>query len=287
MWIAIGHCSYYSRSATFAITRRLATLPIRRGRRPPHPGSSCGFAACSRIPSSLPILLWLRDFGWPLTWPQFTIARRGKHHFADAVVLILLGAPYIDAGWTSFGDDHRRARTKPQIEHRGWDCSRCPGSCCSRTWARRIACRRRRPPLQLVRSFCEHCAPAPIPLLPLTAARVRRIGYAGCPIGTYESGRNSAAPSADRFPNLLPKMQIRIQQSAAMDSPMRKDFSSSKMADRIWKRMTLRITWTPRTPGDPGSFEKTIFLLKTRDMNKNSNYDYPTKNSRRVSFYHC
>ncbi|MCI0476733.1 MAG: hypothetical protein L0Y55_10840, partial [Anaerolineales bacterium] len=93
--------------------------------------------------------------------------------------------------------------------------------------------------------------------LPDDLGEVRRIGYTDLPTGSYELTKY-AAPSADRFENMLSKLQVRIQSQA--------DFADARglVIVEDWqanlKKITLRITWTPGAPGESGSFEKAIYL---------------------------
>jgi hypothetical protein len=92
--------------------------------------------------------------------------------------------------------------------------------------------------------------------LPDDSGEVRRIGYADLPTGSYELAR-FAAPSADRFENLLSKMQVRVQQTDLVDA---KGLLIVEEWQANLKKITLRIVWAPRAPGESGSFEKTIYL---------------------------
>jgi hypothetical protein len=107
----------------------------------------------------------------------------------------------------------------------------------------------------------DDCVRAPIPLLPVDCGEVRRIGHAGLPVGTYDLAKY-AAPSTERFENMLSKAQVRVQQIASAELADAKGTLIIEDWQMNLKKITIRITWTPRTPGEPGSFEKSIYLHK-------------------------
>jgi hypothetical protein len=97
--------------------------------------------------------------------------------------------------------------------------------------------------------------------LPVDCGEVRRIGHAGLPVGTYDLAKY-AAPSTERFENMLSKAQVRVQQIASAELADAKGTLIIEDWQMNLKKITIRITWTPRTPGEPGSFEKSIYLHK-------------------------
>lgn len=103
----------------------------------------------------------------------------------------------------------------------------------------------------------DDCAPALVPLFPLNCGELRRIGYDDLPTGTFDLARY-AAPSADRFENLLSKMYVRLQTYADLND------AQGVLVIEEWqtnlKKITLRLTWTPRASDDAGRLEKTIYL---------------------------
>jgi quinol-cytochrome oxidoreductase complex cytochrome b subunit len=103
----------------------------------------------------------------------------------------------------------------------------------------------------------DSCVPSRLPLFPPDCGEVRRIGYADLPTGTFEFARY-AAPSADRFENLLSKMYLRLQTYADLADAQGVLIIEEWQANL--KKITLRITWTPRAPDDTGRLEKTIYL---------------------------
>ncbi len=114
----------------------------------------------------------------------------------------------------------------------------------------------------------EECVLPPIPLLPDNCGEVRRLGYEGLPAGTYELEKY-AAPPPDAAPlhNLLTKMQGRVAEQAerAAQSDVAgladaKGFFVIEDWQSDLKKVTLRITWTPRAPGDTGAFEKIVYV---------------------------
>lgn len=103
----------------------------------------------------------------------------------------------------------------------------------------------------------DECVPALVPLLPLNCGELRRIGYDDLPIGTFDLARY-AAPSADRFENLLSKMYVRLRTYADLADAQGVLIIEEWQSDL--KKITLRLTWTSRAPDDVGRLEKTIYL---------------------------
>lgn len=101
------------------------------------------------------------------------------------------------------------------------------------------------------------CVPSPFPLFPPECGEVRRIGYDDLPIGTFDLARYTA-PSADRFENLLSKMYVRLQ--TYTDLPEAQGVLIVDEWQAQLKKITLRVTWTPRAPNELGQWEKTIYL---------------------------
>jgi quinol-cytochrome oxidoreductase complex cytochrome b subunit len=213
-------------------------------------------------PIVLPMLLWLRDVvGIDLA--QFYDSRAWQGVILPVLfALLLLGAPYLDAGWDKFWgrSSSRLGRNRKLGIALGvfallWvvvftyiGTPNFPASS--------------PPAVAISQEFLpDDCAPAPLPLLPADCGEVRRIGYAGLPVGTYDLGQ-FAAPSAERFPNLLSKIQVRIRQAAAAGLADGRGFLIVEDWQTNLKKTTLRITWTPRAPGEPDAFEKTIYLHK-------------------------
>jgi hypothetical protein len=109
---------------------------------------------------------------------------------------------------------------------------------------------------------------SPVPLVPEGCGEVRRLGYDGLPVGTYELAQFATLPAeATRFESMLTKMQAKVQEQAehakqSDDAGLADAQGFFVVAD--WqsnlKKVTLRITWTPRAQGDTGSFERIIYL---------------------------
>ena len=116
----------------------------------------------------------------------------------------------------------------------------------------------------------EECVLPPIPLLPDNCGEVRRLGYDGLPVGTYDLSQYATAPAnADPFQAMLVNMQAAVKHQAelAKQSPKQglqdaQGFFVVEDWQTNLKKVTLRITWTPREKGDTGSFEKIIYLHK-------------------------
>jgi hypothetical protein len=193
-------------------------------------------------PVVLPILIWMRETLW-IDLAQFYNSAIWQGLIVPMLIaLLLLGVPYLDALWDKF-------------------------------WGRAPSRRGRNRKLSITlgllalgllvlfsyfgaQSFSSPAVAIAQEFLPDDSGEVRRIGYADLPTGSYELAK-FAAPSADRFENLLSKLQIRVQQADLADA---KGLLIVEDWQMNLKKITLRITWTPRAPGESGSFEKAIYL---------------------------
>ncbi len=117
----------------------------------------------------------------------------------------------------------------------------------------------------------EECVLPPVPLIPEDCGEVRRLGYAGLPIGSYDLSQYATAPAnADAFKRMLVQMQNDVQELAnrANDTNGQAGLKDVKgvFAVEDWqtdlKRASIRLTWTPTSKGDTGSYEKVIYLHK-------------------------
>ncbi len=115
----------------------------------------------------------------------------------------------------------------------------------------------------------EECVLPPVPLIPEDCGQVRRMGFEGIPIGTYDLSQYATVPAtANAFQRLLAQMQTRVQEQSALAKetsnksglPDAKGFFVVEDWQTDLKKITLRITWTPVGKGDTGSYEKTIYL---------------------------
>jgi ubiquinol-cytochrome c reductase cytochrome b subunit len=259
MWIAIALFALLT-LATFAIHAPLGN-PTDPSRAPTSaPWFLLWRQGMLKDPIVLPILLWLRDsIGIDLAQFYNSAAWQGTI-LPMLFVLILLGAPYLDEGWDKFWgrSSSRLGRNRKLSIALGllalaW-------LVLFTYWGTPSILSATSPAAGISQEFLpDDCVPAPIPLLPTDCGEVRRIGYAGLPVGTYDLTQ-FAAPTADRFPNMLSKIQVRIQQSDAAGLADAKGFFAVEDWQTDLKKITLRITWTPHVPGDSGTFEKSIYL---------------------------
>lgn len=101
------------------------------------------------------------------------------------------------------------------------------------------------------------CARLWLPFNPPECGEARRIGYANLPNGRYDLAKFTA-PSADRFENWLWQMNMRLQTQTDLND------AQGSLVIEDWqldlKKITLRIAWTPRAPGESSAFEQTIYL---------------------------
>jgi quinol-cytochrome oxidoreductase complex cytochrome b subunit len=242
LWMAIALC------ATFALAAFVVHAPLAAPADPTHAASAplwflLWWQGLLRDPVVLPILMWLHEALW-IDLAQFYNGAVWQGLIVPLLLgLLLLGVPYLDALWDKF-----------------W--GRAP----SRLGKNRklgIALGLLALGLLVLFSFIGAAQLPSSPanaiaqeFLPDDSGEVRRIGYADLPPGTYELAKY-AAPSAERFENLLSKIQIRVQQADWADA-------KGSVIVEEWqtnlKKITLRMTWTPTAPGESGVFERSIFL---------------------------
>lgn len=206
-------------------------------------------------PFVMPILIGLRDaigidlvqFYDPLVWQGWMIP--------IFFVIFLLAAPYIDAWW-----DKMRQRPPSRLgANRKLSIALGLLTLTLLVVFSYIGTLSSlEPAAAFAREFLpDDCVPARLPLFPPDCGEVRRSGYDDLPIGTFELARY-AAPSADRFENTLFKMHTRLQTYADLADARGVLIIEEWQANL--KRITLRVTWTPRAPDNSGRLEKTIYL---------------------------
>jgi hypothetical protein len=116
----------------------------------------------------------------------------------------------------------------------------------------------------------EECVLPPVPLIPEDCGAVRRMGYDAVPVGTNDLSQYATAPAnADAFKRMLVQMQTDVAEQAARakaGDPVALADAKGFFVVEDWqtnlKKITLRITWTPRGAGDTGTYEKIIYLHK-------------------------
>ena len=127
------------------------------------------------------------------------------------------------------------------------------------------------PAVEIGQAFIpEECVLPPIPLIPEDCGAVRHLGYAGVPVGTYDLSQYATPPAgATDFQAMLTRMQERVDEQATRAKNGDKTALVGAQGFFIvedWqtdlKKVTLRITWTPQTAGDTGTYEKIIYLSR-------------------------
>jgi hypothetical protein len=127
------------------------------------------------------------------------------------------------------------------------------------------------PAVEIGQAFIpEECVLPPVPLIPEDCGEVRRLGYAGVPTGTYDLSQYATPPSgATSFQVMLTRMQERVAEQATRVKNGDKSALLGAQGFFVvedWqaslKKVTLRITWTPQTAGDTGTYEKIIYLSR-------------------------
>ncbi len=213
-------------------------------------------------PIVLPVLLWLRDVLW-IDLAQFYDSAAWQGLILPTLfVLLLLSVPYLDSWWDKFwGRSSSRLGRNRKLGIALGVLTLLWLAAFTYIGAANVLSALS-PAAAISREFLpDDCALAPLPLLPADCGEVRQIGYAGLPVGIYDLAKY-AAPSAERFPNLLSKIQTRIQQADAAGLADAKGTLIVEDWQTNLKMITLRITWTPRDAGDSGAFEKSIYLHK-------------------------
>ncbi len=130
------------------------------------------------------------------------------------------------------------------------------------------------PAVEIAQDFMpEECVLPPVPLIPEDCGEVRRLGYDANKVGTYDLSQYATVPAnADEFTRMLAQMQTAVTAQATRaqngDTGALANAKGSFVVDD-WqtnlKKITMRITWTPRGAGDTGSYEKSIYLHKDSD----------------------
>lgn len=209
-------------------------------------------------PLVLPILVWLRDVvGIDLA--QFYDSVLWQGVITPLLLgVLLLAVPYLDALWDKVWGrapsrlgKNRKLGIALGIALLAWFIAfsfiGLPDVASSVLPAERIA-----------QEFLPaNCARVWLPFNAPDCGEARRIGYANLPNGKYDLA-NYAAPSADRFENWLWQMRTRLQAQADWDD------AQGALVIEDWqtslKKITLRITWTPRAPSEPNAFERAIYV---------------------------
>lgn len=206
-------------------------------------------------PLVMPMLIWLRDtlgidiaqFYDPMLWQGWLMP--------ILFVICLMAVPYIDAWWDKV---RRRPPSRLGVNRKLSIVLGLLTLAVFGVFSYVGTVSSLEPADALAREFLpDDCVPSAWPLFPPHCGELRRIGYDDLPIGTFEFAR-AATPGADRFENVLSKMYVRLQAYAD-----RADMQGVLMIEE-WqanlKKITLRVTWTPRTSEDTGRLEKTIYL---------------------------
>lgn len=128
------------------------------------------------------------------------------------------------------------------------------------------------PAVEIGQAFMpEECVLPPVPLIPDDCGEVRRLGYEGLPVGTYDLAQYATVSgNADRFQRVLAQMQssVQAQVQRAKETNNQAGLADAKGTFILedWatnlKKITLRITWTPQRKDDTGSYERIIYLHK-------------------------
>ncbi|HEX7588864.1 MAG TPA: cytochrome b N-terminal domain-containing protein [Anaerolineae bacterium] len=127
------------------------------------------------------------------------------------------------------------------------------------------------PAVEIGQAFIpEECVLPPVPLIAEDCGEVRRLGYASVPVGTYDLSQYATPPAgATSFQVMLTRIQERVAEQATRVKNGDKSALLGAQGFFVvedWqanlKKVTLRITWTPQTAGDTGTYEKIIYLSR-------------------------
>jgi ubiquinol-cytochrome c reductase cytochrome b subunit len=127
------------------------------------------------------------------------------------------------------------------------------------------------PAVEIGQAFIpEECVLPPVPLIPEDCGPVRQLGYANVPVGTYDLSQYATPPAgASPFQAMLTRMQARVNDQATRAKNGDKTALVGAQGFFVvedWqtnlKKVTLRVTWSPQTAGDTGTYEKIIYLSR-------------------------
>jgi quinol-cytochrome oxidoreductase complex cytochrome b subunit len=128
------------------------------------------------------------------------------------------------------------------------------------------------PAVEIGQTFMpEECVLPPVPLIPEDCGEVRRLGYAGLPVGAYDLAQFATLPaSANAFQRMLGQMQAHVQEQAtrAQETNNQAGLPNAKGTLKVedWqsnlKKVTLHLSWTPVAKGDTGTYDRIIYLHK-------------------------
>jgi quinol-cytochrome oxidoreductase complex cytochrome b subunit len=222
-------------------------------------------------PFLLPTLRWIDNtFGLAIVKNFYDSPAVQGVIFPTVIFVILFAVPYIDEFWDRLWGrtSSRLGRNRKLGLSLGW---LSVGLLVLFTYFGTPLFAVTAPPaVEIGQAFMpEECVLPPIPLIPEDCGQVRRMGYAGLPVGTYDLAQYATPPSnATAFDSMLAQMQQSVvaQATASEQSNAASGLKDAKgtLTVENWqsdlKKVDLHITWTPVTTGDTGTFDKIIYL---------------------------
>ena len=270
MWIAIGVFGM-SAFAAFAFHAPLEhhADPFRTPLHTTAPWYFLWIQGMLKDPFLLPMLRGIRDFiGIDLVQFYDSPAIQGVI-FPTIIFLILFAVPYIDEWWEKFRNQPSSRLGRNRKLGIGMGLTAVFLVILFSYFGTPLYAVSAPPAVEIGQEFMpEECVLPPIPLLPDNCGEVRKLGYAGLPTGTYDlSQYTTVPPNANKFQAML----VTMEKAVAHQADTAKTSDTQGLADaqgffvvEDWqsnlKKVTLRVTWTPRALGDTGTYEKIIYL---------------------------
>ena len=276
MWVSIGVFAFVA-FAAFAFHAPLEhhSDPFRTPLHTTAPWYFLWIQGMLKDPIVLPMLRAMRDtIGIDLVQFYDSPAWQGII-FPTLMALIALGIPYIDEAWDKFwGRSSSRMGKNRKLGITmglGFTAALLVFTYMGTPYYAVAA----PPAVEIGQEFIpEECVLPAIPLIPEDCGEVRRLGYEGIPVGTYELAQFSSAPAnANEFQAMLTRIQSKVtaQADRAKSTSNQQGLAEAKgfFVVEDWqsnlKKITLRVTWTPMVTGDTGSYEKILYLHKDSD----------------------
>jgi quinol-cytochrome oxidoreductase complex cytochrome b subunit len=273
MWIAIGVFAITAFSAfTFHAPLEHHSDPYRTPLHTTAPWYFLWIQGMLKDPWVLPILRGIRDFiGIDLVQFYDSPAVQGVI-LPTVVFLVLFAVPYIDEWWERFRGKtpSRQGKNRKLGLAMGWGAVIL--AVIFSYFGTPYFGVSAPPAVEIGQEFIpEECVLPPIPLLLDDCGEVRRMGFEGLPVGAYNlSLFGSLSSDAEEFQKMLGRMQTRVAKEAAHAKdtgnkaglPDAEGFFIVEDWQKDLKKVTLRITWTPKDESDSGTYEKILYLHK-------------------------
>lgn len=275
MWVAIGVFAIVAFSAfAFHAPLERHADPFRTPLHTTAPWYFLWIQGMLKDPFVLPLLRGLRDT-LHIDLVQFydSPAWQGII-FPTVIFLILFAVPYIDEFW-----DRIRGHTSSRVGRNrvlgiGMGLAAAVLLVLFTYFGTPLFAVSAPPAVEIAQNFMpEECVLPPVPLIPENCGQVRTLGYNLMKVGTYDlSQYATVSGNADAFTRMLAQMETEVANQAARakaGDPVALADAKGFFVVEDWqtalKKVTMRITWTPRAVGDTGTYEKIIYLHMDSD----------------------